>query len=148
MLGNRRPSEAFAIVSTIDPVVLADAEVLGDWVDVGAWESVVFIFQTGDMGAQTIDFKVEQATSSGGAEAKDLKAATQLAAHAANNDAKQVVIECRAEQLDGTNNFRYVRPRAIGGAAATGPISCVGLGFNARYGVGTDLASVAEITRP
>jgi hypothetical protein len=148
MLGNRRPSEAFAVVSTIDPVVLADAEVGGDYVDMGAWESVVFIFQTGDMAAQTIDFKLEQATSSGGAGVKDLKVATQFAAHATTSDAKQVIIECRAEQLDTTNSFRYVRPRMIGGAAATGPIACVGLGFNARYGVGTDLTSVAEITRP
>jgi hypothetical protein len=148
MLGNLRPSEAFAVVSTIDPVVLADAEVGGDYVDMGAWESVVFIFQTGDMAAQTIEFKLEQATSSGGAGVKDLKVATQLAAHAANNDGKQIIVECRAEQLDTTNGFRYVRPRTIGGAAATGPISCVGLGFNARYGVGTDLTTVAEITRP
>jgi hypothetical protein len=59
-----------------------------------------------------------------------------------------VVIECRAEQLDTLNGFRYVRPRMITGGATGGPAACVGLGFNARYGVGTDLTTVAEITRP
>jgi hypothetical protein len=148
MLGNLRPSEAFAVVSTIDPVTVANVEAAGDYVDVGAWESVVFIFLTGDMAAETVDFKLEQATSAAGAGKKDLKAATQFAAHATTSDAKQVVIECRAEQLDTLNGFRYVRPRMITGGATGGPAACVGLGFNARYGVGTDLTTVAEITRP
>jgi hypothetical protein len=148
MLGNLRPSEAFAVVSTIDPVVVANVEAAGDYVDMGAWESVVFIFLTGDMAAETVDFKLEQATAAAGTGKKDLVTATQLAAHASNNDAKQVVIECRASQLDVANNFRFVRPRMITGGATGGPCACVGLGFNARYNVGTDLATVVQITRP
>lgn len=148
MLGNLRPSEAFAVVSTIDPQTVANVEAAGDYVDMGAWESVIFIFLTGDMAAETVDFKLEQATTSGGSGKKDLKAATQFAAHATTSDNKQVVIECRAEQLDTANGFRYVRPRMITGNTTGGACACVGLGFNARYNVGTDLASVAEITRP
>lgn len=144
-IGNLRPSEMMAVVSTIDPVTVVNVEAVGDYVDMGAWESVVFIFLTGNMAAETVDFKLEQATSSGGAGKKDLVTATQLAAHATTSDNLQIVLEVRAEELDLTNSFRYVRPRMITGNSTGGPCACIGLGFNNRYGVGTDLTTVAEI---
>lgn len=145
MIGNRRPSEVCAVVSTIDPQAIT-TEKLGDWVDMGAYESVVFVGLTGDAAADsTVDMKVQQATDASGTGAKDLVVATQRAVHATNNDNLQIILECRAEELDHAAGFRYVRPRLVG-AAATGFIgAAVGLGFNHRYGVGTDLASVAEI---
>lgn len=144
-IGNFRPSEMMAVVSTIDPVAVVNVEAVGDYVDLGAWESVVFIFMLGNMAAETVDCKLEQASSSGGTGKKDLVTATQLAAHATNNDGTQVILEVRAEELDLTNSFRYVRPRMITGGASGGPCACIGLGFNARYGVGTDLTTVQEI---
>lgn len=146
-IGNLRGSEVCAVVSTIDPQTVANVEKAGDYVDMGAWESVMFIFLTGDMPAETVDFKLEQATSSGGAGKKDLVTATQLAASATTSDNSQVVLEVRAEELDQANGFRYVRPRMITGGATGGPCACVGLGFNSRYGVGTDLATVLQIAQ-
>lgn len=145
MIGNMRPSEVFAVVSTIDPVTVANVEATGDYVDLALWEQVVFIFLTGDMAAETVDFKLEQATAAAGTGKKDLLVATQFAAHASTSDNKQVVLQCRAEDLDIANGFRFVRPRMITGNTVGGPCACVGLGFNARYSVGTDLATVAQI---
>lgn len=144
-IGNLRGSEVCAIVSTIDPAATTTVRT-GDWVDAASWEQLMFILLGGDAAADsTIDFKLEQATSSGGAGAKDLVAATQRAAHATTNDNIQTILETRAEELDHANGFRYVRPSILG-AAATGFIGGVlGLGFNSRYGVGTDLATVVEI---
>jgi hypothetical protein len=147
-IGNQRLSEVVAVVSTLDPVTMANVEKTTDWVDVGAFESVMFILLLGDMASETIDFKLEQATSTGGAGKKDLVAATQLAASAAANDGAQVILETRAEELDHANAFRYVRGRAITGGATGGPAAIVGLGVNARYGVGTDLTTVAQIAYP
>jgi hypothetical protein len=146
MIGNKRLSEMVAVVSTIDPQTVAGTEVLGDWVDLGAHESVMFVALTGDLAAETLDFKLQQATSAAGAGAKDLIVGTQLAAHATNNDGKQIILEVRAEQLDYNGGFRFVRPRVIGGGSA-GPVAVVGIGANARYGAGDNLASVAEIKR-
>jgi hypothetical protein len=147
-IGNLRGSEICAVVATLDPVTMANVEKTTDWVDVGSFESVMFILLTGDMASETIDFKLEQATSSGGAGKKDLVVATQLAASAAANDGAQVILETRAEELDHANSFRYVRARGITGGATGGPAAIVGLGFNSRYGVGTDLSTVAQIANP
>lgn len=145
MIGNRRPSEVLAVVSTIDPAATT-TERLGDWVDMGAWESAMFTLLIGDAAADsTVDFKLQQATDASGTGVKDLVLATQRAVHATANDGKVIIIECRAEELDMANSFRFVRPRIIG-AAATGFLGAVlGQGFNSRYGVGTDLADVVEI---
>lgn len=144
-IGNARGSEVMAVVSTIDPQTVVNVEKAGDYVDMGLYEQACFIFLTGDMAAETVDFKLEQAQDSSGTGKKDLVAATQFAASATTSDNKQVILECRAEELDLANGFRYARPRMITGSTAGGPAACVGLGFNARYGVGTDLSTVAEI---
>jgi hypothetical protein len=147
-IGNLRGSEICAVVATLDPVTMANVEKTTDWVDVGSFESVMFILLTGDMASETIDFKLEQATSSGGAGKKDLVVATQLAASAAANDGAQVILETRAEELDQANGYRFVRASGVTGGATGGPAAIIGLGVNARYGVGTDLSTVAQITHP
>jgi hypothetical protein len=147
-IGNLRGSEICAVVATLDPVTMANVEKTTDWVDVGSFESVMFILLTGDMASETIDFKLEQATSSGGAGKKDLVVATQLAASAAANDGGQIILETRAEELDQANGYRFVRASGVTGGATGGPAAIIGLGVNARYGVGTDLSTVAQITHP
>lgn len=145
MIGNRLPSEVCAVVATIDPQTVANAEKTSDWVDMRTWEAAMFIALTGDMAAETIDFKLEQAQDASATGKKDLVAATQLAAHASNNDNKQSILQCRAADLDIANGFYFARCRLITGNTTGGPAAAVGLGFNARYNVGTDLTTVVAI---
>jgi hypothetical protein len=145
VIGNRRPSEVFAVVATVDPQTIANSEKVSDWVDVGAFESLAFILLTGDMASETVDFKLEQAQDTSATGKKDLVTATQLAASATTSDNSQLILQCRAEDVDLAGGFRYVRARAITGGATGGSGCVVGLGFNARYGVGTDLATVQQI---
>jgi hypothetical protein len=147
-IGNLRLSEVVAVVATLDPVTMANVAKTTDWVDTGSFESVAFILMLGDMANEAIDFKLEQATAADGVTKKDLVAATQLAASAAANDGGQIILETRAEELDQANGYRFVRASGVTGGATGGPAAIIGLGVNARYGVGTDLSTVAQITHP
>ena len=106
---------------------VANTEKVTGAVDMASYRRVLFIFVTGDMAAQTVDFRVESDTDSGFATAKaTVKSATQLAAHATNNDSKYVQIEVNGSEL--ASGHRYVRGRAIGGNATTGPVCIIPLG--------------------
>jgi hypothetical protein len=141
-----QPSERVAVVGTVDPQTVANSEKLTDAVDMSKWHEVMFVFLTGDMAAETIDFKLQESATSGGTYT-DIsgKAATQLAAHASNNDNKQLVINLKSEEL--SSGMRYVKGRAITGGATGGPACIVALGVKPRFGPGSDddLSSVAEI---
>lgn len=120
---------------------VANTEKVTAAIDMSKFRKAMFILQTGDIAAQTLDFQVESDSSSGFATAKaTLKSATQVAPHASNNDSKQVIIEVDASQLP--DGHRYVRGRAIGGGAITGPVAITVLG--ATYASGQQSASVVE----
>lgn len=146
-LANINAAEIGAIVSTIDPQTVANSEKIGDYVDMGLYEQVNFYFLLGDMAAETIDCRVQEATDSSGTSAKAIKSAAQLASHASNNDNKQIVISIRNEDLDNTNSFRWVAPRMITGGGSGGPAACVGIAFGARSepASDSDLSTVVEI---
>jgi len=151
MIGNVLPSEACALLAKIDPDANATGAVTSDWVDMGKFESVLAIAAVGAIGAgQTLNAKLQQATDSSGTGAKDItgKAITALGA---TDDDKQALINCRAEELDMANNFRYVA-LVMTGADTNSPDTAIDydgtiLGFNPKYGPANDndLASVAEI---
>lgn len=113
------------------------------WVDMKDYHEIIATLCLGDMAAETIDFKIEQATDGSGTGAKDLKAATQLAAHASNNDHRQVQISAHLEKLDGNGGFRFVRGRAITGGV-TGGAAVVLLHGRPRYKPGTQAATVLQ----
>lgn len=140
-------AEGLPIVSTIDPVTVANSAAVGDYVAAANYHKLLFIFLLGNMAAETIDCGVYEATDSGGTGAQALKAATQLAAHATNNDGKQIVIEVDTRKL--SSGFTHVAPRMITGGATGGPAAAVVLGVVNRYDPGTnaDLSSVVEIAR-
>lgn len=146
MIGNRRPSETMAIVATIDPQTIGNVAVVSDWVAMGTWESVAFAALIGNVPAETFDIGLQQATDASGTASKVLANATQIAANATVNDNTQLLLQARAEDLDFANGFTHVAIRILGAGPVGGPISAVGLGFNARYGVGTDLTTVSNIT--
>lgn len=140
------PSERVAVIATVDPQTVANSEKLTDAVDMSKWEEVLFILLLGDMASETIDFKLQESATSGGSYT-DIsgKAATQLSAHASNNDNKQIVINLKASEL--SSGMRYVKGRAITGGATGGPACVIALGVKPRYAPGSDddLSSVAEI---
>ena len=97
--------------------------------------------------AETLDFAIYQATDSSGTSAKILKAATQRAAHATNNDAKVIVVGARKEELDMANSFTHVAVRCTTSGATGGVVGMFLLGGDARYEpvAGYDNAAVVEV---
>jgi hypothetical protein len=88
------------------------------WIDMSRFHRVIGILLVGDMQANaTVDYQFRQATSAAGAGAKAItgKAATQLTqAGGDGNDA--VAIEVRMDELDVSNDFRYIEAQVtVGG---------------------------------
>ncbi len=156
---NALPSEVAAVVATIDPDAYAHGAQSSDYVDMGKFDQLMAVLSVGtfpDTGS-TIDFKLQQATTSGGAGVKDItsKAITQIASGSPAVSDKQAVINLRSEELDLANGFRYVKAVATGAdsdSPADSPVTTIDYGalliaFGARYGPAydNDLASVVEI---
>ena len=150
-MANSLGSEDFAVLATVDPDAYAAGAQNSDWADLGRFDQALAIVFSGTMPALgTIDAKLQQADSAAGGNAKDItgKAITQLTGA---DDDKQAVINCRAEELDSANNFRFVRLVVTLGdttsPAGTNDAMGVILGLGSRYGPASDndLASVAEI---
>jgi len=147
--------EELAVVGTVDPVVLADAALFTDYIDMSKFEQILGILMLGDVAAKTFDFDVYAYTDTSAGNATLVKAATQLAAHATNNDGKQVAInvtrqDVLAKETSTTlaaGGLRYIRFRAVSEAAQDGPVGLVALAGKANYDPANanDLASVAEI---
>lgn len=104
-----KPSQRISLVGVINPQS-AGAAVNSGWVDASQFENFLAVVSVGAMTAgATVDAKVRQATSSGGAGAKDITGAaiTQLT-HAAPNDNSQAFINVNAAQLDTNNGFTFL----------------------------------------
>lgn len=117
---NIKFSEGNAILATLEPVSQSAATVNTGWVSMAVFHALIAIVQTGVLGASaTIDAKLQQATSSGGAGAKDItgKAVTQIVK--ASGDAKQVLIELRDTEMDVSGGFSFVRLQVTVGTAAS-----------------------------
>ncbi len=149
---NTLPSESVALLGTIDPDNYGAGAQNSDWADMSMFDQILAVVTVGTMEtATTLDSKLTQATTSGGGGEKDItgKAITQLTATGSDSD-KQVVINCRADELDIASDFRFVRLVQTGGAGS--PANNVDhaallFGFGARYepASDSDLASVDEI---
>lgn len=147
---NEMPSEFIKLQSRAVPATFANTEKVSDAILISDYLMYMFVLLIGDMAAETVDFRLEVADDSGFSTNKTtLKAATQLAANASNNDSKQIILECRAEDaIRVSSTALYIRGRAITGGATGGPCALVGFGVNPRYGKGSHLASVVEVARP
>lgn len=135
---NAKASEGVAILATLDPVSQAAATVTTGWVDASKFEQLLALIKTGVLGASaTLDAKLQQATSSGGAGAKDItgKALTQIVK--ATGDSKQAMINLKPEELDVNGGFRWVRLSVTVGTAAS-LIDATLLGFWPRQGTAAD----------
>jgi len=138
-------SEDLALVATLDPVTVVNSEVFTDAVDMGAMQQALAILAIGNVAAETVDFKAYSCDSDGNnAAAITGRTATQLAAHATNNDAKQILINIRDTDLLASGK-QHVKFGVVTGGATGGPMGITVLG-KPRQGLGSanDLASVVE----
>ncbi len=158
-MDNTLPSEVAAVVATIDPDVYSHGAQSSDYVDMSKFDQLMAILLIGtfpDTGT-TMNFKLQQATTSGGAGVKDItdKAITAIASGSPAVSDKQAVINLRADELDIAGGFRFVKAVATGAdsdSPADSPVNTIDygavlIGFGARYGPAydNDLATVAEI---
>lgn len=142
------PSDRVAIGGVVDPDANAAAAYTTDWLDMREYQQAMGICLVGTLGTSaTVDFKLQQATSSGGAGAKDIsgKSATQLTDAGSDSD-KQVVINVNADDLDIAGGFTHVAA-VMTVATATSDCAALILGLDPRHGPASanDLASVDEI---
>lgn len=145
MDSNVRATEKVALVATLDPVTVVNVEQFSDVVDMSKYHQIIGIAMTGNMAAETIDFKVYTCDSNG-SNATVLKAATQLAAHATNNDGVQIIIGVRPADLVATSK-QYVKFGLVTGNTTGGPAAVAVLAVDIRQGLAanTDLSSVVEL---
>lgn len=142
---NLKPSEVVSVEAVLNPVSQGAATVTSGWISMAELDSIMALIQTGVLGAgATIDAKLQQATDGAGTGAKDItgKEITQLVK--ATNDNDQVVINCRANELDVNGGFTHVQLSITVGVAAS-LLSAVVLGFSARYQPKSHIASVVEV---
>ena len=127
---NSLPSERVALLTAVAPSSSSAAQTSG-WVDAAGFRRIMAVISAGVFGSSaTIDAKLRQATSSGGAGAKDITGAalTQMLAAGGNN--KQAIINLNTDSLDATNGYRYVGLTLTVGTAAS-LVSAELFGFDA-----------------
>lgn len=142
---NIKAGEKIAVVGTIDPQTVVNTELFTDVVDMGKFHQAMGIALLGNIASETVDFKAYTCDADGN-NAVALRSATQLAAHASNNDNKQIVIGVRAEEViaSGKTNIKF---GLVLGLNVGGPAAVVALGVDARSLPMTsdDLSTVVEI---
>ncbi len=146
MFTNSKASEMLAILATIDPASQSAGSATTGWVSVANHHGLLAVVQTGVLGTlATVDAKLQQATDSTGAGAKDVagRAITQIVK--ATGDNKQALINLKPEELDTLNGFGFVRVALTVGVAA----SITGaqlLGVNPRFAP-ADVANQAAVVQ-
>jgi hypothetical protein len=122
MLTNQKLSEGITICDVFAPISQGAGTVTTpNWIAVGTFDRFMALIEAGVMQASsTIDAKIRQATSSGGAGAKDVtgKAITQVT-QAGSGSGTVSVINFSGGDLDSANGFNYVQVSITVGAAAT-----------------------------
>ena len=151
---NMLPTDAAAIVATIDPDANAPGVYYSDFVDMGDWHALLAEICVGTLGTNgTVDAALLQSTDSAGTSEKAItgKSITQLTQAGSDAD-KQALINLRPEELDVSGSFRWVRLRittdeTASPSAAVNDFGATLWGFWPRNGVASDqdLASVDEI---
>ena len=146
MFTNSKASEMLTILATIDPASQSAGTATTGWVSVANHHGLLAGVQTGVLGTlATVDAKLQQATDSSGAGAKDVagRAITQIVK--ATGDNKQALINIKPEDLDTVNGFGFVRVTVTVGVAAS-ITSAQLLGVNPRFAP-ADAANQAAVVQ-
>lgn len=139
------PSQAVAVLGTVDPQTITTVELFTDVLDMSKFEEAMGILLTGDLASSTVDFAVYTCDSDG-SNAVELHDIAQASASASANDNKQWVINVRAEQIVTASTKRYIKFGVVLSGSG-GPAAVVALGFHARHKPANrhNLSSVVEI---
>ena len=143
---NSKMGSYLAVLATIDPQAVVATELFSDVIDCSDTDEIMAIALLGGWASETIDFRVCYCDSDG-SNPVTLKAATQLAAHATNNDNTQLVICVNANQL-AVSGKQHIKVGLVSGSSSGGTAGVVVLGTS-RYipASGQDLASVQQIAQ-
>jgi hypothetical protein len=133
MFPNAKGSELLSILATIDPASISAGTVTTGWVSAGNHHNLLAVIQTGALGTSaTLDAKLQQASDSTGAGAKDVSGKALAQIVKATGDNKQALINLRPDELDVSNGFAFVRLSLTVGTAASVAGAQL-LGVNPRY---------------
>lgn len=117
---NEKLTEQLALVGQVSPVSQPAGAVSTGWVSAINFRRFLAVIKTGVLGASaTVDAKIEQATSSVGAGAKDVVGKTITQIVKATGDNKQALIGFRTVDLDTNGGFAWVRVTLTVGTAAS-----------------------------
>lgn len=143
---NAKLRELLPLIGVLNPATTNNVERFSNVFDMGAQIQAIAVVALGDMAAETIDVKLYACDSDGNnAVALTANSATQLAANAANNDNKQIVLNVRSDDLL-TSGKRYAKLGVVTGAATGGVVAGVVLGQPRMGNAATvDLASVLQL---
>jgi hypothetical protein len=121
MLPNVKINELMASLDYFAPVSQGIATVTTpSWIYVGNLQALQAKIMTGVMSAtSTVTVNVQQATSSGGAGAKNITGKTLSLTQAGGNSGQINTIDFRPQDLDTNNGFCYVQINAVVAAAAS-----------------------------
>jgi hypothetical protein len=136
------PSDKLGVAGIVNPTLVDNSTVNTDYIDMQAWEQVMFVFSVGATDI-TVDFLVRESTDTSDGGGQTLKSATQITA---TGDNTQVVINVKASDL--SEGYRYVRGRVTVGDGATGAqVHVVAIGLLPASGLASDndIASVVQI---
>jgi len=100
------------------------------WVKPGSFRRVLGILALGDMASETIDCVLMRAVDSGGTSPTNVKLATQLAAHASNNDNKIILLNASEADYDPAKPFMALKVTT--GGATGGLVAMTLLGSMPR----------------
>lgn len=133
---NQLPSKEYPEKANIRPQSLASgASVSSGWIPVS--DGLAFarvLVNLGVLGAGTVDVKVEQATSAGGAGVKDLLTAAQTGVAATSDDNTTKEFEFRPHEIvDVDNAFTHFRVTATAGGGVASLIAASVQYGPARY---------------
>ena len=146
MFTNSKASEMLAILATIDPASQSVGMATTGWVSVANHHGLLAVVQTGVLGTlATVDAKLQQATDSTGAGAKDVAGRAIIQIVKATGDNKQALINLKPEELDTVNGFGFVRVTVTVGVAAS-ITSAQLLGVNPRFAP-ADAANQAAVVQ-
>lgn len=143
---NAKLRELLPLVGVLSPATTANSERFSTVVDMGANIQAIAVVALGDMASETIDAKLYACDSDGSnAVALTSNSATQLAAHASNNDNKQILINIRSDDLLSSGK-RYVKLGVVTGGATGGPVAAFILAQPRSGNAATvDLSSVVQL---
>jgi len=142
---NTLPSDRAAVAAApLSPLSEGSTGTTG-WADASKFRRFMAVIMAGVEGSSaTVDAKLQQATSSGGAGAKDVPNSSITQFLKASDDNKEAIINFDTANIDVANGFRFVRLSITGGTAAS-LVAGLLLGFDPFNGPAAQDASVVQI---